>query len=247
MVQEVLNWTCVGVFVATSIITILGIIRKIDIAKEYLNKLFLVLVVEIVGIVLVSFKGDLSPNSGISASVKNVKSDPSTDSWIAFNRTSGKALEAINLLQDTVACGVLQPNAKNLDLTLTMNAEHQISIENGITLGKINSSSVNAFCSSKCDYAKTAPLSPILDANFTPQYLVNPFSMNFGFCIKVPGTLYFKIKNSSGVEATYEKQDGNLIQPKQTKTFALDNQKYFISCVDYDNQLGTSTFVVGTL
>ena len=241
MVQQVLNWTCVGVFVVTSIITILGIVGKIQIAKEYLNKLFLVLIVEIVSIVLVSFK------AGLTSDLKSLKAAPSTDSWIAFNRTSGKALEAINLLQDTVNCGILAPNCKNLDLTLTMNAQHEIAVENGVILGKLNSTSLEAFCNGKCDYAKTPSLSPIKDANFTPQYIVNPFSMHFGFCINVPGTLYFKIRNDRGVEATYEQKDGNLIQPKQTKTFALDNQKYFISCVEYDNQLGTSTFVVGTL
>lgn len=56
MAQAVLIWTCILVFIATSIITLLGIINKISIDKSYLNRLFIALILEVVTIGVLAFK-----------------------------------------------------------------------------------------------------------------------------------------------------------------------------------------------
>jgi hypothetical protein len=63
MEQKVLVWTCVLVFASTSIITILGIVNVIKIAPSYLNRLFIALVLEIVGIGVLAFKNFLTTNA----------------------------------------------------------------------------------------------------------------------------------------------------------------------------------------
>lgn len=56
MAQSVLIWTCVLVFIATSVITILGIVNKLKIDKAYLNELFLALILEVIAIGVLAFK-----------------------------------------------------------------------------------------------------------------------------------------------------------------------------------------------
>jgi hypothetical protein len=54
----VIAWTCVGVFIATAVITLLALVRVIALAeRKYLDRLFKLLVVEIV-IVCVAFFGN---------------------------------------------------------------------------------------------------------------------------------------------------------------------------------------------
>jgi hypothetical protein len=55
MVIQILIWTCVAVFITTSIITLLGIINVLKIEKPFLNKLFYSLIIEIVAIVVFTF------------------------------------------------------------------------------------------------------------------------------------------------------------------------------------------------
>ena len=59
--QQVLVWTCVLVFIATSAITLFGIIRKIDIDPGFLNKLFAALILEVVAIGVLAFKDSFKP------------------------------------------------------------------------------------------------------------------------------------------------------------------------------------------
>ncbi len=60
MIQLVIAWTCVGVFVATAAITLLALLRVIRLAeKKYLDRLFKVLVLEVVGICLGIFTGKI--------------------------------------------------------------------------------------------------------------------------------------------------------------------------------------------
>ena len=59
--QQVLVWTCVLIFIATSIITLLGILRKIEINPDYLNKLFAALILEIIAIGILAFKESFKP------------------------------------------------------------------------------------------------------------------------------------------------------------------------------------------
>lgn len=58
MIQLVVAWTCVGVFIATAALTLLALARVIRLAeKKYLDRLFKVLVVEIVVIGVGVFAG----------------------------------------------------------------------------------------------------------------------------------------------------------------------------------------------
>lgn len=58
MIQLVVAWTCVGVFIATAALTLLALARVIRLAeKKYLDRLFKVLVVEIVVIGVAVFAG----------------------------------------------------------------------------------------------------------------------------------------------------------------------------------------------
>jgi hypothetical protein len=234
-------WTCVLVFIATSIITLLAVINKLKINKIFLNKLFIALILEIVVVSVYTFK------SALDTKEKKTKLHPSPDVWFAVNKSSGEVLKSIRLLQGADSCDFPLSNSTNLDLTLRIDAQHQISIDNGVVLGKLSPKDVLAFYTNSSNYAKTSPLAPEEVHTFDPKYILKPFSMTFGFCIKSPGILFFRIYNKDGKEAKYEQKDGNLICLKQTKAFFLDEQKYFISCIDYDTQLGTSQFVVGIL
>jgi hypothetical protein len=58
MIQLVVAWTCVGVFIATAALTLLALARVIRLAeKKYLDRLFKVLVVEIVVVGVGVFAG----------------------------------------------------------------------------------------------------------------------------------------------------------------------------------------------
>lgn len=58
LIQQAIAWTCVGVFAATAVITLLAITNVIALAdKKYRDKLFRVLVVEIVVICVGFFAG----------------------------------------------------------------------------------------------------------------------------------------------------------------------------------------------
>jgi uncharacterized membrane protein YcgQ (UPF0703/DUF1980 family) len=58
IMKLVIAWTCVGVFIATAVITLLALVRVIALAeKKYLDRLFKLLVVEIV-VVSVAFFGN---------------------------------------------------------------------------------------------------------------------------------------------------------------------------------------------
>ncbi len=60
MIQLVIAWTCVGVFVATAALTLLAVAGLIKLAeKKYTDRLFKVLLVEIVAICLAVFTGKL--------------------------------------------------------------------------------------------------------------------------------------------------------------------------------------------
>jgi hypothetical protein len=60
MEQKVLIWTCIVVFISTSIITLLGLIKKVSIEKTYLNRLFVTLILEVVAIGVLAFKDSFS-------------------------------------------------------------------------------------------------------------------------------------------------------------------------------------------
>jgi hypothetical protein len=58
IMKLVIAWTCVGVFIATAVITLLALVRVIALAeKKYLDRLFRLLIAEVV-IVCVAFFGN---------------------------------------------------------------------------------------------------------------------------------------------------------------------------------------------
>lgn len=58
MIQLVIAWTCVGIFIATAVITLLALVRVIRLAeKKYLDRLFKALILEVVGICIAIFTG----------------------------------------------------------------------------------------------------------------------------------------------------------------------------------------------
>jgi hypothetical protein len=60
MIQLVIAWTCVGVFVATAAITLLALVGVVKLAeRKYLDRLFKVLVLEIVGVCIGIFTGKI--------------------------------------------------------------------------------------------------------------------------------------------------------------------------------------------
>jgi hypothetical protein len=81
--QQVLVWTCVVVFMVTCIITILGIIGKINIAATYLNRLFVALILQIVTIGVLAVKDSFKPTP-VQEFIKIVS--PSNDFIVGQNR-----------------------------------------------------------------------------------------------------------------------------------------------------------------
>ncbi|MFC1793253.1 hypothetical protein ACFL3Q_06660 [Planctomycetota bacterium] len=58
LIRLVIAWSCVGVFIATAIVTLLALVKVIELAdKKYLDRLFMVLIVEVVGIAVGVFAG----------------------------------------------------------------------------------------------------------------------------------------------------------------------------------------------
>ena len=98
--QQVLVWTCVVVFIATSAITLLGIIRKLDIDPSFLNKLFVALILEIVAIGVLAFKDSFKP-APVTEFVKivtpktgfSVGQNPTVFVDGAYNKTSGEEIK----------------------------------------------------------------------------------------------------------------------------------------------------------
>lgn len=99
--QQVLVWTCVLVFIATSAITLLGIIKKIDIDLDFLNKLFIALILEVVTIGVLAFKNSFKPTP-ISEFIKivsplnnfNASNNPTISVYGAYNKSSDETIRA---------------------------------------------------------------------------------------------------------------------------------------------------------
>lgn len=59
---ECILWTCVGIFVITSIITILSILNVIKIKEEYSKKLFYALIIQVITAGVITFKSKINEN-----------------------------------------------------------------------------------------------------------------------------------------------------------------------------------------
>jgi hypothetical protein len=66
MALQAIVWTCVVVFVLTSVITLLGITNVLKIEKSYLNALFGALILEIVTISVMVFTNNMRDQSRMS-------------------------------------------------------------------------------------------------------------------------------------------------------------------------------------
>ncbi len=62
MIVLVIMWTCVGVFISTAIITLLGLVNIIKIEKKYMNALFTALILEVTAIGGGIFSGTIDPS-----------------------------------------------------------------------------------------------------------------------------------------------------------------------------------------
>lgn len=92
MINNILIWSCVIMFIATGIITLLGIINVVKIRDTYLKKLFYALILEIVSIGIIPFKdvafGNTSEFIKITSPSDNFLYDKTLNSVIingAFN------------------------------------------------------------------------------------------------------------------------------------------------------------------
>jgi hypothetical protein len=63
--KDFITWICIFIFAATGVITLLGIIRKVNIEPKFLNKLFLALILEIVSISVLGFRDVIIPDKQI--------------------------------------------------------------------------------------------------------------------------------------------------------------------------------------
>ncbi len=71
MINLVIAWTCVGVFIATAILTLLALTKVIELAhRKYLDRLFAILIVEIVTIGVGVFAGYVQGPATLEAEVR---------------------------------------------------------------------------------------------------------------------------------------------------------------------------------
>jgi hypothetical protein len=122
MEQKVLIWTCVFVFVSTSIITLLGIINKINIDRSYLNKLFFALILEVVSIGVLAFK-DSFKTPAKTDFVRITMPDPG----FSYNANSGTPLfikGAYLKLPEHILKGELRINTSVKQLTNISKSEN---------------------------------------------------------------------------------------------------------------------------
>ena len=66
MIVLVILWTCVGLFIATSIISVFGLVNIIKIDKKYMNALFASIILEVAAIGIGIFSGKINPDHLVS-------------------------------------------------------------------------------------------------------------------------------------------------------------------------------------
>jgi hypothetical protein len=72
LLRLVLGWTCVGVFIATAIITLLALVKIIKLAdKKYLDRLFAILIVEVIVVGVGAFTGFVQGPAKVEEKVRN--------------------------------------------------------------------------------------------------------------------------------------------------------------------------------
>lgn len=72
LIKLAISWICVGVFAATAVITLLALIRVLKLAdRKYLDRLFGVLIVEVVVICVGVFSGYVDSPNEVETSIKD--------------------------------------------------------------------------------------------------------------------------------------------------------------------------------
>jgi hypothetical protein len=132
--QTILTWTCTIIFGATGIITLLGLINKVNIDRIFLNKLFTALILEIVAISILAFKINLMPPSAnddtieLNADVefRDIKgnplnSDSASELIEEFVKTNGITLNPPLVLKNSNHFQIYVPRKFILDRGTSLN------------------------------------------------------------------------------------------------------------------------------
>jgi putative ubiquitin-RnfH superfamily antitoxin RatB of RatAB toxin-antitoxin module len=95
MLQLTIAWTCVGVFIATAVITLLALVKVIELASpKYLSRLFKVLIVEVVTACVGVFTGQVELPSTVEARVEDRGHDNAVQQIAPKVEELNKAIEA---------------------------------------------------------------------------------------------------------------------------------------------------------
>ena len=114
MIQLVIAWTCVGVFVATAAITLLALVGVIRLAeKKYLDRLFKVLVLEIVGVCIAVFTGKIELPKAVEQRVRETGETRGREAAVEAIRPELERLSLLVQQRDAI----INRNLANLDLS----------------------------------------------------------------------------------------------------------------------------------
>ena len=114
MIQLVIAWTCVGVFVATAAITLLALVGVIRLAeKKYLDRLFKVLVLEIVGVCIAIFTGKIELPKAVEQRVRETGETRGREAAVEAIRPELERLSLLVQQRDAI----INRNLANLDLS----------------------------------------------------------------------------------------------------------------------------------
>jgi len=114
MIQLVIAWTCVGVFVATAIITLLALVGVIRLAeKKYLDRLFKVLILEIVGVCIGIFAGKIELPKAVEDRVAGKGEEKGREAAVAEIRPEIRRLGLLVEQRDAI----INRNLAKLDLS----------------------------------------------------------------------------------------------------------------------------------
>lgn len=114
MIQLVIAWTCVGVFVATAAITLLALVGVIRLAeKKYLDRLFKVLVLEIVGVCIAIFTGKIELPKAVEKRVSETGETRGREAAVEAIRPELERLSLLVQQRDAI----INRNLAKLDLS----------------------------------------------------------------------------------------------------------------------------------
>jgi hypothetical protein len=117
-IRLVIAWTCVGVFVATAIITVLALVGLMKLPDpKYLNRLFAIIIVAVVG-TCASFFKDFLKGTGSAGNQPVVDASGATGAAISSNPLAGTAAPGLAVNRP----GVVAPKPTNAPGTVPTTA-----------------------------------------------------------------------------------------------------------------------------